>query len=93
VFLPNVPEHGATFTVVRIADREYRFDDRRNDHAKATWQIDFGHRREVRDVRTFRSGSETLDRGVFRAPYLHAIDAVTARDGELRAFIERQYCE
>jgi hypothetical protein len=92
-FLPNVPEHGTTFTVARIADREYHFEDRRRDGAKAIWEIDFGHRRGVRDVRMFRYGIAALDRGAFGAPYLHAIDAVTARKDELYAFIERQYRE
>jgi len=91
VFLPNVPEPGTTFTVARIDDRMYQFEEPARGDRKAVWHFDFGHRRAVRDVRTFKCGGETLERGFFGAPYLHAIDPVSARADELQMFVERYY--
>ena len=90
VFLPNVPEAGTTFTVARINDRMYQFEEPARGDGKAVWHFDFGHRRAVRDVRTFKYG-DGLDRGTFGAPYLHAIDPVSARAEELEAFLDRHY--
>jgi hypothetical protein len=92
VFLPNVPEPGTTFTVARINDRMYTFEEPARRDGTAVWHFDFGHRRDVRDVRTFKYGPKALERGVFGAPFLHAIDPVTgARLEELQTFVSRQY--
>ncbi len=88
VFLPNVPEPGSTFSVARIST-PYDFDDRDVVAARAVWQLDFGHRRGVSDVRTFSYGRDTLETGAFGPPYRHAIDAVRSREQLFRRFVER----
>lgn len=89
VFLPNVPHRGATFTVARIDDGQYTFDERTCPHPKAFWEVDYGHCRRVRDVRTFQYGDDTVPNAMFGSPYLHAIDPVSARECELRSFLSR----
>jgi hypothetical protein len=90
VFLPNVPEPGNTFTVVRVAT-PYEFDERDPAAARAIWEIDFGHRRGVKDVRTFPYGKDTLEPGIFGPPYRHAIDPVRSREQQLRDFVHRVF--
>jgi hypothetical protein len=92
VFLPNVPHPGATFTVARIDDLQYTFDDRSPPaEPKAFWEVDYGHCRRVRDARQFRYGVATLPASIFGPPYLHAIDRVSTREGDLRTFLDRHY--
>lgn len=92
VFVPNVPHPGATFTVARVYDLQYTFDDRSPpDEPTAFWEVDYGHCRRVRDVQPFRYGAETLPASLFGPPYLHAIDRVSAREDELRSFLNRNY--
>ncbi len=67
--------------------------DRAAPHPSGIWEVDFGHRRRVRDVRKFEYGVETLPSSMFGAPYRHAIDKVSARESQLRTFIERHYQE
>lgn len=91
VFLPNVPRPKETFTVARIDDAQYVFDERRRAQPAGVWENDYGHCRRVRDVRQFEYGSDTLPASIFGPPYLHAIDRVTARERDLREFIDRHY--
>lgn len=88
VFLPNVPEPGKTFSVARVAT-PYDFDDKDPTAARAVWEIDYGHRRGVRDIRTFAYGRDTLEKGAFGSPYLHAIDLIRSREGLFRGFVQR----
>lgn len=93
VFLPNVPNAGESFSVARIDDAQYTFEDRAKPDPGAFWEVDFGHRRRVRDVRKFEYGAKTLTPSVFGSPYRHAIDKVSARESQFRAFIELHYQE
>lgn len=90
VFVPNVPDGGKSFSVARIAG-PYEFEDRTKVVATKSWQLDFGHRRAVKDVKVFEYSDSTLTPEMFGAPYLHAIDPVSARRDELEAFLARHH--
>lgn len=88
VFLPDVPDD-QSFTVARIDDAMYQFEDR-SGPATNYWDRDYGHLRLVRDVKTFPYASKTLPPGVFKAPYVHAIDQVKARKKVFEEFLAAQ---
>jgi hypothetical protein len=93
VFVPNVPVHGQSFTVCRIADAGYEFEERTGP-ATQGWERDFGHLRHVKDVKVFEYGPATLPTGAFGPPYLHAIDKGSARSAtfeQFRTFVNDGY--
>jgi hypothetical protein len=90
VFVPNLPDQG--FAVARIAGN-YTFEDRSAVARTSAWAHDFGHCRQVRDVRLFRHGPSTLPTGIFGAPYKNAIDKVSARKAAFEAFLVGHYAE
>lgn len=76
IFLPNVngsKRDEEYFSVCRVKGK-YFFEDR--SYLENDWRKDFGHVIPVRDLSTYKYGSTTLNRSIFGAPYLHAIDEV-----------------
>jgi hypothetical protein len=90
VFVPNVPKPGHSFAVCRIVGASYEFEERTGP-AIRTWERDFGHLRQVTDVRVFDYGPKTLPTGAFGTPYRHAIDRGSARVEEFEKFAKRLY--
>lgn len=90
VFVPNVPEPSRTFTVVRVRT-PYDFDERDPATVRAAWQVDFGHRRGVKDVRSFAYGHDTLQAHAFGPPYRRAIELVRSREEQFSEFVRRCY--
>lgn len=90
VFFPGTPTPDA-FTVARIDDVKYQFEDR-SAHAKTKlWELDFGHRRQVKDVRTFKYGPSTMPASMLGSPYKNPVDKVNARSEKLQEFVATQY--
>ena len=88
VFVPRMPDD-RSFVVARVAGPGYEFEDRSGQ--PATWRRDFGHIRRVRDVRVYPYAPDTLLPGQFGAPYLHAVDPVSARQQVFARFL-RAHC-
>lgn len=76
IFLPSVGRASlddTCFSVCRVSN-VYFFEDR-SQHPN-TWEKDFAHVIPIEGLQTFEYGRETLERSIFGAPYLHAIDEV-----------------
>ncbi|MBS2025778.1 MAG: hypothetical protein JST92_25540 [Deltaproteobacteria bacterium] len=86
VFLPHLTS-ADEFSVARIDDTGYRFEDRSNPAATKLWELDFGHLRKLRDLKPFKFGDDTLPKGVFGGPYKNAIDKVKAKKAVFEAFV------
>jgi len=76
IFLPSVGHaviDDACFSVCRVSNR-YFFEDR-SQHV-TTWEKDFAHVIPIEKIQTFNYAHGTLERSMFGAPYLHALDEV-----------------
>lgn len=96
IFLPNVKTGRVDenyFTICRVK-KEYYFEDR-SQYRKNSWEQDFGHVIEVKDLVVFKfNQSDTLNKSIFGAPYLHAIDPIKINYvsyPEINSFIEEKY--
>jgi hypothetical protein len=92
VFLPNIPEEGIQFSIATISDAGYTFDERNGGPGAKLCEFDFGHRRNVSDVRSFKYSSATLPSSIFGSPYRHAIDRVSEKhEPTFTAFVSAHY--
>ena len=93
VFIPRTLAdgvHDAGFTVVTVAG-PYSFEVRQGQPV-GTWAKDFGHRRSVSNVRSFRYGPDTLPALAFQ-PFRRAVEGpITGEGAEIfRGFTHRHY--
>jgi hypothetical protein len=76
IFLPNVTNQMVDhnyFTVVTVKN-PYYFEDRSQE--PNTWEKDFAHVIEIEKIKTYCFSQHTLQRSIFGAPFMHAIDKI-----------------
>ena len=76
IFLPSVGRtliDDTCFSVCRVSNK-YFFEDR-SQHPN-NWEKDYAHVIPIEKIQTFQYTPGTLERSIFGAPYLHAIDEV-----------------